>query len=352
MTTRALRRAVGVGWPAALAPGLFAAGQARHYVVVVWDGMRPGFVSPELTPTLAALRAEGVWFANHHSAYPTSTEVNGAVLATGAFPQRNGITANFENRADIDPLQPVGTQALKAVRRGDEATGGRYLAVPTVAELVQARGHRTAVAGAKPVALLFDRRARPEGALGRIWFAPGGLPESTVAPLTDRFGTFPAAGIPNVARDRWATRCLTEAFEEAGLPRYSVLWLSEPDWSQHHHGPGSPEALAAIRNCDERLAAVLRELDRRGVRPQTDLVVVSDHGFCTIGARSSVAAALRDAGFNVRSAWTRPPAPGDVTVAANGGRRWSMWRAGRPTRSGGRSPSCSASPRSACSSRG
>jgi len=42
-----------------------------------------------------------------------------------------------------------------------------------------------------------------------------------------------------------------------------VLWLSEPDYSQHYHGPVG-RTLAAIRNCDQRLAAVLNELDRRG----------------------------------------------------------------------------------------
>src|ERR1043165_9180237 len=84
------------------APGFsatsLAAGKAKYFVLIVWDGMRPDFVSPELTPTLYALRENGVWFANHHSVYPTSTEVNGTVLATGVFPQRNGISANKESR--------------------------------------------------------------------------------------------------------------------------------------------------------------------------------------------------------------------------------------------------------------
>ena len=31
------------------------AGNAKHIVVVVWDGMRPDFISPEHTPALAQL---------------------------------------------------------------------------------------------------------------------------------------------------------------------------------------------------------------------------------------------------------------------------------------------------------
>jgi len=310
---------IGLGLTMTATSGLLAAGAARHFVLVVWDGMRPDFVTPELTPTLWSLRTNGTWFANHHSAYPTSTEVNGAVLATGAFPQRNGISANKEYRREIDSLSRFGTQSLRAVRCGDAQSGGKYIGLPTVAELVQAAGLRTAVVGAKPVALLHDRRARDQWAPGRVWFVEGALPEPQLKTLTNRFGAFPAPVSPNLARDHWATRCLTEAFWEREVPRYSVLWLSEPDWSQHEHGPGSPAALAGIRGCDQRLAVVLAELDRRGVRDQTDVVVVSDHGFSTIGANVDAAAALRAEGFNARAVWKQPPVPGDVVVVGNGG---------------------------------
>lgn len=297
----------------------WAAGSAKYFLLVVWDGMRPDFVSPELTPTLHALREGGVWFANHRSVYPTSTEVNGTVLATGVFPQRNGISANKEYRREIDPHKQFGTESLAAVRRGDALTGGQYLKVPTLAELVQQTGGRTAVVGAKPVALLHDRLPRAADSANKVWFVNGCLPESWFAPLTNRFGGFPGAASPNIARDTWATRCLTEAFWDKDLPRYSVLWLSEPDFSQHRHGPGSTQALEAIRSCDQRLAAVLAELDRRGVRAATDVVVVSDHGFSTIARNGDVAATLRAAGINARSAWDESPRRDDVVVVGNGG---------------------------------
>ena len=295
------------------------AGQAKYFVLVVWDGMRPDFVSRELTPTLHALREEGVWFANQHSVYPTSTEVNGTVLATGVFPQHSGITANKEYRREIDPLNHVGMEALPVVRRGDELTQGKSLRVATIAELVQAHHEQTAVVGAKPVTLLLDRAPRLESSPNPVWFAAGSLPEALLPELTHRFGSFPTAVSPNIGRDSWAARCLTEAFWEKQVPRYSVLWLSEPDFSQHHHGPGSPEALAAIRSCDQRLATVLAALDRRGIRAETDIMVVSDHGFSTIGANNDVAATLGAAGINTHAAWPQPPAEGDVVSVGNGG---------------------------------
>ena len=296
-----------------------AAGRAKYFILVVWDGMRPDFVTPDLTPTLYSLRRQGVWFANHHSVYPTSTEVNGTALATGVFPEHSHVTANNEYRPEIEPLKPVASQSLKAVRRGDELTGGKYIALPTIAEQVQLRHQTTAVVGAKPVALLHDRLARAEDSPNPVWFVEGCLPPSRLPALTHLLGAFPAAASPNVGRDQWAARCLTESFWGAQPPRYSVLWLSEPDASQHQHGPGSPEALAAIRNCDARLATVLTALDQRGVRADTDIVVVSDHGFSTIGANCDVGETLRAAGFNARSQWEKPPQENDVVVVGNGG---------------------------------
>ncbi|MEY4385761.1 MAG: hypothetical protein RLY20_1044 [Verrucomicrobiota bacterium] len=226
--------------------------------------------------------------------------------------------ANKEYRPEISPLSFVGAEALSVVRRGDELSGGKYLGVPTVAELVQSNGQQTAVVGSKPVALLHDRRERSSSA-NPVWFATGALPETLLPVLTNRLGSFPVAASPNTGRDQWAVRCLTEEFWANVVPRYSVLWLSEPDASQHQHGPGSPEALAAIKGSDARLATLLRELDRRGIRAETDIVVVSDHGFSTIGENESVTKELLGMGLNAQSVWKVPPQNGDVVVVGNGG---------------------------------
>jgi arylsulfatase A-like enzyme len=63
----------------------------------------------------------------------------------------------------------------------------------------------------------------------------------------------------------------------------------------------------------------LSELDRRGVRSETDIIVVSDHGFSTIGENGDVAATLRAGGINARSTWDHPPAQDDVMSVGNGG---------------------------------
>src|SRR2546422_10329935 len=111
-------------------------GKAEHIVVVVWDGMRPDFITPQFTPTLYQLARDGVFFKNHHPVYVSSTEVNGTAMATGVYPDRSGIMANTDYRPDIGYLGPLGTESIEAIRRGDMLTEGNFILVPTVAEIL------------------------------------------------------------------------------------------------------------------------------------------------------------------------------------------------------------------------
>src|SRR5438270_709532 len=144
----------------ASAPAANPKGQAEHIVVVVWDGMRPDFITPQYTPTLYQLAVNGVFFKNHHPVYISTTEVNGTALATGVYPNRSGIMANSDYRPAIGWLGPNATEGMEAIRRGDFLSEGNYLLVPTVAEILQKAGYPTVIAGTKPVALLHDRSAK------------------------------------------------------------------------------------------------------------------------------------------------------------------------------------------------
>ena len=90
---------------------------------------------------------------------------------------------------------------------------------------------------------------------------------------------------------------MTDCFWKDGVPALSVLWLGEPDLTQHESAPGAPAALAAIKSADENLAAVLSALDQRERAETTDVFIVSDHGFSTIKRSVDLRKILNDAGF-------------------------------------------------------
>jgi arylsulfatase A-like enzyme len=345
----------------------------RHVVIVVWDGMRPDFVNEQNTPTLWKLARDGVTFRNHHAVYPSATMVNGTALVTGVYPSKNGIIANHVYRPDIDAHHAIDVELPPVVKKGDELSGGKYISVTTIPELVQRAGGCTVTAAAKTVGLLLDRKAGnvSAGDIGSAsplakgermevrgsrtsatekasaltlpsllqmerqtnsenetkidsqrannsvtLFAGKSLPAEILPSIIKALGPFPPS---HLQQDAWTTKALTDFFWKDGLPVLSILWLGEPDLTQHESAPGAPAALAAIKSADENLAAVLGALDRRNARGIADIFVVSDHGFSTIQRSIDLRKILSEAGFAAKTELDGEPKPGDIMLAGNGG---------------------------------
>jgi len=301
-----------------------AKGKAEHVVVVVWDGMRPDFITPQFCPTLYSLATNGTFFRRNHPVYVSTTQVNGAALATGSNPAQNGIQANTDFRPELSFLSSFGTEGLDAVRRGDLLTEGHYLTTLTLAETLQRAGIPTIIAGAKPVALFHDRSPKRESEAAKksvTLFEGKTLPRSVAESLSkvnDDKPFPPTITYPNTGQDNWTTRSLVRALWKNGVPKYTLLWLSEPDKTQHDSGVGSTNALVAIESSDKNLAEVIKTLKEKGVYEKTDIFVVSDHGFGTITAGPEIADILKKQKF-AGGKKLEDPEPGDVMVVGLGG---------------------------------
>jgi predicted AlkP superfamily pyrophosphatase or phosphodiesterase len=308
---------------ALLACNVEARGKAQHVVLIVWDGMRPGFAVEKYAPHLVALRRDGVFFANNHPVYPSLTNVNGTALATGAEPGRSGIIGNIEFRPAVDAHKPFDTSEYPDLGQIDSSALTHYLSVPTLVELLHKSGERTAISGSKPVAQLFDRARQRNGEAAKNSFVvyrgkilprnESGLIETTIGPFP------PRRGLPNDSQDAWSTRALTDVLWKTDVPKFSLLWLSEPDLSQHESAPGSPTSLAAIKSSDDDLGKVIAALKAKNALTSTDLFVVSDHGFSTIDLAVDVAERLHAVGFNAVRVRSNRPAKGEILVVTLGG---------------------------------
>src|SRR5947207_14662655 len=101
----------------------------RRVVIVVWDGMRPDFVSQQNTPALWKLARGGVIFRNHLAVYPSATVVNGTALVTGIYPGKDGIIANHVYRHEIDPHHAVDGDLSPTVEMCEEVCRGKHIVV-------------------------------------------------------------------------------------------------------------------------------------------------------------------------------------------------------------------------------
>ena len=299
-------------------------GTAQHVVVVVWDGMRPDFIAPQYCPTLYSLATNGVFFRNHHPSFISTTEVNGAALATGMYPGQNGILANLDYHPELSILGSVATESVDSIRRGDFLSGGKYIRTPTIPEILHQAGIATIIAGSKPVALFHDRSIRRNTAAEKnsVTLHDGKtLPRAAgegLAKVNDDKAFPTNITQPNLGQDNWTTRSLVRSLWSKGIPKYTLLWLSDPDKSQHETGVGSSTALAGIEASDNNLAEVIKTLKDKGVWEKTDLMVVSDHGFSTISKAAAVSENLRRHRFKAHSK-LEDADPGNIVIVGLGG---------------------------------
>ncbi len=293
----------------------------RFIIVFVVDGLRPDAINPEDTPTLFRLRREGVDWTNSHAVFPTVTRVNAATISTGAQPGAHGIVGNQMYVPAVDPGRAFDTGNYRNLIRLDEATAGRLLLAPTLAERLHARGLRLAgvSSGSTGSAFLLNPKSRSGvGVLVNGYLDPGetvAYPPEVSETILAKFGPAPAkqAGAPRFdASVTWTQRVLREYVLPELRPTVVLNWLTEPDHSQHHVGVGSPASREALRNDDREIAAVLATLDDLDLTASTDVLVVSDHGFTTNTAGVDVTRLLVDAGLKAS------PDSGDTILASSG----------------------------------
>jgi predicted AlkP superfamily pyrophosphatase or phosphodiesterase len=291
----------------------------RLVLVLVVDGLRPDSITPEDTPTLHRLRAEGVTFSDSHSVFPTVTRVNAATIATGAQPGRTGIVGNRMYVSAVDARRAFDTGDYRNLARLDDATGGHLLLVPTLAERLHARGMRLVAVGSGSTGSSFLLNPKAPAGVGMVvngYFDPGktvAYPTETSGAILARFGPAPAKGGSRYdAAVTWTQRVLREYVLPELRPHVVVNWVTEPDHSQHAIGVGSPPTREALRHDDREIARVLDAVQALGLAATTDVLVASDHGFTSNTAGVDVAQELVGAGLKAGLDST------DVVLASSG----------------------------------
>jgi predicted AlkP superfamily pyrophosphatase or phosphodiesterase len=262
--------------------------KARLTWVIVLDGMRPDLFNETNTPNLFRLREQGVTFANGHAVFPTVTRVNSPSIATGMYPQRAGVIGNSIFVPELDPTAQLNTGDWRVLTQLDTVSEGKLLLVQSLAERLHAAGKTLAAvsSGSSGSAYLLNHRAAQgvgvlvngylEDSDGRVAF-----PDTINSAILERIGPPPSKdeeGGGSASVD-WTERALTEYILPAIKPDVILNWFTEPDGSHHDFGAGSPEGAVAIQNDDRNVGLVLDKLRDLGLERETNIIVVSDHGF-------------------------------------------------------------------------
>ncbi len=275
-------------WASLLILGAGCASQSQNAVsslqnhstlLIVLDGLRPDYVTPELMPNLNALGRRGVVFNNHHSIFPTVTRVNAASIVTGDSPATHGLMGNAVFFPEVSSAKALSTGNAATLQKIESATGGRLLTAPTLGELLQQSGKKLLVvsSGSSGSAFLLNHKITGGGIINTDLI----LPESLRSRVEAVIGSVPPETYPNQARNQWAV----DAYLEFGLkeihPELTILWITDPDHTQHQSGVGAPKTLEAIRQVDAEIDRIVQALAERGLKNKVNIAVTSDHGFST-----------------------------------------------------------------------
>jgi predicted AlkP superfamily pyrophosphatase or phosphodiesterase len=212
-------------------------------ILISIDGFRPDYLHRGLTPRLDALADGGVSAAMRPS-FPSKTFPNHYTLVTGLRPDRHGIVGNKME----DPTRP-----------------GELFTMATKDPFWWQQG--------EPIWVAAERAGIRTAAM----FWPG--VEAPYAGIQPRDWKAYDETLPGRARVDQILAWLARPAAER--PGFVTLYFDVVDENTHHHGVGSAESNAAVREVDADIAHLTDGLARMGL--PANLVIVSDHGMAPSG---------------------------------------------------------------------
>jgi arylsulfatase A-like enzyme len=261
----------------------------RRVIVVVLDGLRRDLITESHMPALTRFARRSRVFGTHRSMFPSATRVVSASFATGCTPARHELAGNTLALLEDGRLvyHDAGRPDFLHYKR---RVTGRSLGAPTLAERLAPCGGMVLFSNVSPGAAYAHD---PDG-YGFVYhragsFGPGRTPLDGAQAL-------------KVAQDAAGESAMTARFIDEVLterrPPLAILWMGEPDATQHLFPLGSPEHLAVLGQTDANAARVIEAADR--LRDRGDdllLILCSDHGHQTVSRVVDVEAELVAAGL-------------------------------------------------------
>lgn len=261
----------------------------RRAALMIVDGLRADMVTPEYTPFLAALAERSRVYAQHRSVFPSATRVSSASISTGCLPASHGLEGNAIALDEGQGLEPVSVGPATFRERWRAATGAT-LRRPTLAERLREHGGVIIYSNSSPG----SAHMQDPDSHGHLYHRSGSFAPGMMS-VTD-------GEHPDVDYDAAGDAVVTERFcaslrSRRDVPLH-VLWICEPDHSQHALELGSPEHREVLAGADARVGEVVQAFEAAlAGGEELMLMIGSDHGHETVDDVIPVTEELIEAGF-------------------------------------------------------
>ena len=222
-------------------------------ILISLDGFRPDYLDKYPAQTLSLLAKQGVRAKWMTPSFPSLTFPNHYAVATGLYPDHNGIVANNIYAAEFNETFSMSKRA--------EVENGRWWLGEPIWVTAEKQGQRAS-------AFFFP------GSEAEI----GGKRPTFWKPFDDDF--------PNFERVDMLLSWLE--LPRAQRPTLMTLYYSDVDHGGHDAGPDSENVRQAIARVDAALSRLVEGLKARGIFNRVNLVIVSDHGMARVDPAQTV----------------------------------------------------------------
>lgn len=277
-----------------LSPLSRAEGQKRAVILISLDGLAAYYFDDAKAemPTLRRLAAEGAIAKSMTPVVPTVTWPNHTSIVTGVRPAKHGVVGNnYFDRA---------SGRVITLLSDPEFDKEQIVHAPTIYDVAKRAGMTTAgvIWPASRNAPTLDWTV-PDVATDELFLkygTPALLAECKAANIdVDHNGAWHKSNRYNEG-DQTDTEIFNLILAKHH-PDLALLHLVDIDHVEHAKGPQTPEAYAAIKGADGRVASVLKTIETAYPAGSVSVIVVSDHGFHPIRQNIFPNVVLRKAGL-------------------------------------------------------
>ncbi len=217
-------------------------------ILISFDGFRADYMQTFQPPNLTKLADEGVYARDGMiSSFPTKTFPNHYAIATGLYPDHNGIVAN-------SMFDPILNRSFSIRDRAAIEDSSWWEGEP-VWVTAEKQGQLTAAY------FWVGTEAPIEGIQPTYWYRYDG-------------------SVPDEDRVDQVFSWLSRPVEER--PTFISLYFSGVDDAGHRFSPDASETGAAVAHVDALVGRLRAGLESRGLLDQVDIITVADHGMSAL----------------------------------------------------------------------
>ncbi len=218
-------------------------------LLISFDGFRADYLTKTETPNFDRLIKNGVTAEGLIPIFPTKTFPNHYAIATGLYPENNGLIGNNMYDPEMDARYSMGNR--DAVENPDWYLG-------------------------EPIWNTVEKAGKKAGTM--FWIGS----EAPIQNMRPNHWKSYDGSIANEARIDTVVNWMTR---EQDPVDFGTLYFSFVDSQGHRYGPDSEEVIEAIKQADELVGYLMEKLESN---ESINLMIVSDHGMIEVSPSRKV----------------------------------------------------------------